>query len=369
MWWNRREYAQIEHAAEYRLVAGPLGLPIVGTFAFLGPLALAGLLVAWTKGPAARFMCGYAFTTTIGVLPFFVTDRYRHHLIPAAALLAAIAVEHLWQDHRRWTAWVGILVGVGVVNLPAPELGGDRYEWGVAADVGSRWLDAGRPDLAMPYLERALHIEQQAGRRIRGSATATERAALYHDYATVLTRSGQTGEALKWYEEALRVAPQDAALADAFAGALESAGRIDEARRIRAILPTLVGGHARLLASRGWKEAQAGRLEEAEHLFESALAEDSQQFDVWTALIRAKMQRDRLDEAHQLLTRAAQAGLPSASLNAHAALLAALAGDTNQSRAALARVPAAAVAGDPVLTEVVEQTKRVLTRPAEKRVP
>src|SRR5262245_45460108 len=93
MMWNRREYPQIENARMYREVAGPLGLPWIGSFAAMGPLALCGLWFARERGAAGRFLIGYALVTTLAILPFFVTDRYRHHLVPAAIVAAGIALD------------------------------------------------------------------------------------------------------------------------------------------------------------------------------------------------------------------------------------------------------------------------------------
>src|SRR5262245_3081984 len=55
MLWNTREYPQIENVEEYRTLAGPVGMPFVGTFALLGALALMGIAFAWSAGPAGRF--------------------------------------------------------------------------------------------------------------------------------------------------------------------------------------------------------------------------------------------------------------------------------------------------------------------------
>src|SRR5262249_25772228 len=135
MMWNRREYPQIENAEVYEHVAGPLGVPLVGSFALLGALALAGIPFAWRRGPAGRFVAGDAIVPTPATLPFFVTDRFRSHLVPAAALLAAISLDRARRalaagGHAWRTPALAIVVGLAIVNLPAPSLSGGKQAWG-----------------------------------------------------------------------------------------------------------------------------------------------------------------------------------------------------------------------------------------------
>src|SRR5439155_12157138 len=128
MMWNLREYPQVENDVEYEALAGPLGLPWLGTFACLGTLALAALPFAWRRSAAGRFTVGYALAITLGVLPFFVTDRYRHHLMPAAALLAAVVLEEIVrafaarQPRTRLAAALAVAAAAAIVALPAPSM-------------------------------------------------------------------------------------------------------------------------------------------------------------------------------------------------------------------------------------------------------
>lgn len=131
MVWNRREYAQIENVDEFRAVAGPVGLPFVGTFAFLGPLGLAGLWFAWRRtGRVGRFLAGYVLVTILGIVPFFVTDRYRHHLVPALVLLGAVGIQAIVAAARGRPAALrapcaaallaGLVVDVAARTRPQP---------------------------------------------------------------------------------------------------------------------------------------------------------------------------------------------------------------------------------------------------------
>ena len=367
MMWNRREYPQVENADEFRALAGPLGLPVVGSFLLLGPLALAGAAVAWKRGGAARFIAGYAIVATLAIAPFFVTDRYRHHLIPAAVVLAAVAMEQglsAWRARDRSSLLrllAALTAGLVIVNLPAPSLSSGKAAWGLAADLGTRWSERGRPDLAIAEFEKAIALERRgvAG-RAAGTLGAIERANLHYNYANALARAGRGAEALPWYERAVGEAPDHAlalrALADGYAGA----GRVAEAESLYARLETKAGGRELALEGRGWLAARAGRLDQAERWFSRALEEYPASSAAWGALIRLQVQSGRLAAAESTLAGARRAHQPLPMLRAYEALLAVLSRRPEDARRALAEVPEQALASDPTLAEVVSVVKRLL---------
>lgn len=367
MLWNRREYAQIENADVYRMVAGPLGLPVAGRFLFLGTLGLAGMWLAWRSGGAARFLVGYAAVVTLGIVPFFVTDRYRHHLVPAVALLAAFTIRGLWELARKRPAALAIrrplllsvVAALVVVNLPAPGLTRGDFAWRASADLGNKWLTRGRSDLALPYLERALEIRSSLG-RADGQASGANLAELYYDYARALDGVGRGAESLAFYERALRQTPDDAVVIAALAAKYRSAGRAPEAQLLERRLPTLVGGEGQALEARAWVAAREGRLDEAERLFRQAVDADPSLGNAWMAIVRLQLQGGRRDEARSTLERARGQEVPRPLLHAHEALLAAAAGDRLAAERALMQVPQGDLERDPILADVLRMTRRLL---------
>jgi len=304
MLWNRHEYPQIENADVYRRAAGPLGIPGLGSFAFLGALAVAGAWFARSYGAAGRMALGYVAIVTLGILPFFVTDRYRVHLVPGAALLAAFALDRAWRIVAAFRARdagrlaLALLVGVLVVSLPVPHLSRERSEWESLADIGSRWLERGRADLALPALRQAAEIERREALAHRGTARSRgERGALHADLGFALVRQAGGGEA---------------------------------------------------------------RFAEAARHFETAVAMDLARHEVWEALIRAHLQLRQYGRADSALTRAQAAGLAPASYWAHAAAIAAATGRADSARAALARVPEEAISRDAGIRAVVTGARRLL---------
>jgi tetratricopeptide (TPR) repeat protein len=365
MMWSRREYPQIENADEYRAVAGPLGWPWL-EFAFLGALAIAGLGSAAAAGRRGAFLAGYAVVVTLGIVPFFVTDRYRHHLVPAAVLLAALAIERVVRIARRDSRDAGLrklvlalAAGVVIVNLPTPAMSTGKYAWSLAADLGSRWLERGRADLASQELERAITLQRQSP-RVRGAAAASERGDLYTNYATALVRLGRANEALEWYQRAVEETPDEAVAVRGLADAYRDAGRASQADSLYGRLEHLVGGEGLALEGRGFAAARENRIADAEALFARAVEKDPSLTSAWTALIRVQAQGHELDDARQTLERAKRAGLPATEQHAYEALLAALAGDHAAAERALAQVPESATAADPTLADVIRVTNGLL---------
>jgi tetratricopeptide (TPR) repeat protein len=369
MAWNRREYAQIENAGVFRMAAGPLGVPVVGQFLVLGSLGIAGIWLAWRRRGAARFVVGYVVVVTLGMMPFFVTDRYRHHLVPAVALLAALAIQGLWRLARRRpearatrrVLLVSLVAGLVIVNLPAPGLTEGEFAWRASADLGNKWLARGRADLAVPQLERALKIRSALGRRDEMSSRGML-AELYYDYGRALGAVGRRAESLTWYERALRQVPDDAVVIAALAAEYRSLGRTADAQLLERRLPSLVGGEGHALESQAWTAASEGRLEEAERLFARAVAADPSLANAWLAIVRLQLQGGRAQEARATFDSARQHEVRAPLLHAHEALLAAAAGDRLAAERALAMVPQGGLIQDAVLTDVLQATRRLLER-------
>jgi tetratricopeptide (TPR) repeat protein len=367
MMWSRREYPQIENADEYRALAGPLGWPWIASFAVLGTLAIAGLGAAWALGRRGLFLIGYVVVMTLGIVPFFVTDRYRHHLVPAAVLLAALAAARAAVAARRESRIpgaqralaLGLVAGLVIVNLPTPSMSQGKYAWSLAADLGSRWLERGRADLAAQEFERAISL-QHGTARAPGAAAASERGDLYTNYATALARLGRTDEALVWHERATQETPDQAYAVRGLADAYRDAGRTTQADSLYARLAHLVGGEGLSLEGRGIVAARESRMADAEALFAQAVAQDPSLTSAWGALLRVQAQSGDLEAARATLERARAAGLSANEKRAYEALLAALQGDRAAAERALGQVPASAIAADPTLADVIRVTNAIL---------
>jgi len=295
-----------------------------------------------------------------------VVDRYRHHLIPGVVLLAALTVERAWSLARERNArrlavlGAGVLAGLAVTFAPGPAMSARKFEWGLAFDIGTRWLGHGRADLAAQSFERAVRLEPRGGAFASGTSHATERADLYYNYGLALRALSRDTEAIGWFERAVEVAPDRAPAIRALADASLRAGQAARAESLYGALAGKVGGAGLSLEGRGTRAAQQGRLEDAATLFDQAVRADPNLSDAWGALIRAQVQLGRLAAAESALVRAESAGLPPASLHAHEALVDILAGRREDAERELAQVPEEALTSDAVLADVVQVARRAL---------
>lgn len=357
MFWNRQEYSQVESVDVFRAVLGPIGLPVIGSFAFLAILSFGGWRPMWGRGPPGRVVIGYVLAVTVGIIPFFVTDRYRLHLVPGVALLAAAGIEQVL-GRRRWRDLLqlapALLLGATVVALPVRGYDKDRLAWETASTLGERWLARGRPDVALEELSKAVRIDE-AG-RLRGAQTAQARvlrADVYGNHATALMQLGRPKDAVVSCERAYALVPgmrEASALAVAYA----VTGSIERSR----VLFAQIGMPARSAVDVLLREValadKAGRKSQVEGILRAAIALDSTQTVPWVALIRLQVQLGRFDDAGNTLLRAKAAGLGDAAFFAHQALVAATRGDLLQASRALGRVSPAAGDSDRSLRPVLD---------------
>jgi 4-amino-4-deoxy-L-arabinose transferase-like glycosyltransferase/Flp pilus assembly protein TadD len=367
---NRREVSQIESAEMYRRLAGPLGLPFFGSFVFLGPLGIVGAAFASRGGLYGKFLRLYTLTVVCGILPFFVTDRYRVHLIPGLAVLSALAVEQVatwwtgrsWRDLRRVAVtWVGTMI---VVALPARGDDVQMEEWTNWRDIGTRWAEHGDATRAVEAFEHALAIQQV--RRFDldpDPAVADSRALLAFNYAVALHHLRRDEEALRWFSAAVRDDPSNSQFVRTLADAYRASGQKGVSDSLLRDLGTLVGGEPQELIGQGWQAMREGRPAEAESLFSRAVLADENQFGAWMALVRVQVERGEIAEAKNTLERASHLRVPEPMLWAHTALVDAAMGDSVGARAALDRIPPGSSAGnrliEGVITEVNERLARI----------
>ena len=367
MMWNGRETPQLENAELFRREAGPLGMPIAGTFFFFGILGLLGLVLieaSPTPGMALRL---YLLVIVLGLVPFFVTDRYRYHLVPALSVSGALAIE---AAIRRWRSSgarsLGRLAAVGaaalvLVALPLPSQGRTRDDWDLARELGTRWLDQSRPDLALAQYERAIALESRPEIAMdQDTRTVQERARLHFNYASTLHALGRRGEELPWLESAAREDPGNSRYVRALADAYGLAGRPEATDSLRRTLERLVGGEPEELVSAGWQAAREGNRAAAESLFFAAVRADQHQYGAWGALVRIQIERHEWARAESSLAMAERARMPRAALLAHQALLYAVSGDTVRARRALDALPPEEIASDRQLSGMVAATRRML---------
>jgi Tfp pilus assembly protein PilF len=366
---NHQETPQIENVNLFRNLAGPLGLPVAGTFLVVGFLGLVGLAHAGGWGAPGRALQLYVVLLAVSIMPFFVTDRYRVHLVPALALLAATAVQTLllrWKTRPRQSMrslMLSAVVAIAVVALPVS--GSDRGydQWLGARSLAIRWLEQGRPDLAVREFKRAIQLERSLQlERDPDPWVAQQRAELYFNYGVALRQTRNESEALEWLRAAAVADSTNPRYVRTLGDAYGVQGRVREGDSLLRRVRSLVGGEGEALLSEGWRAAREGRLEQAEKSFQRAVAGDARLYGAWGALIRVQVQRGERTRAKETLARAARTGMPTYVLKAHEALVEAALGNSAAAWKALEQVPQGAAEGDPTLARIVSRTREMLER-------
>jgi tetratricopeptide (TPR) repeat protein len=85
-------------------------------FGVVAALAVPGLLLAWWLAPPARWIVGAILLSMFGLLPVFITERYRIVAVPGLLIFAAFGLLLLWQacvtnQLGVATAYLALVVG------------------------------------------------------------------------------------------------------------------------------------------------------------------------------------------------------------------------------------------------------------------
>jgi tetratricopeptide (TPR) repeat protein len=364
--WNRRDVPQIESIESFARAAGPLGLPIAGSFGFLAILGLAGIAWAARGGTTERWLVGYFTLGSLAMAPFFVTDRYRHHLIPALAVLAGVAIDAIARAARsksRASLLTSILaIGVATAIVFAPVRAGQSRpnEWAFAVDRAIRLLDRGDAPGAAEEFARAESMLGDVRERSLTPSARTNLAAFYFRYGLALESLGRHDQAIARWEHAVLLNPNDATTLGRLSLIYESEGRTSDAARIRRLLAATPGGNGQSLLNDGWSAAARGDLAGAERLFLEALRASPDLSMAWEGLIRIRIQTGRYDEAAKSLDQARGAGLDPAKADVYECFLAAQRGDLSRARRILERIPSASISSDPFLAPLLDYSRKAL---------
>ncbi len=362
--WNRRTTPQIESLEAYARTAGPLGLPLAGSFACLAVLGLSGLAIARGRGVIERWLTGYLALTSLTMAAFFVTDRYRYHLVPALAVFAGVAIAEAPRVARAGTpraraaAGCASAIALGIVLAPVGARDPRLAAWGIAADEAMRLGDLGSADEAAH--EFAVAESMLAGVQPDSIATSarTAVASFYLHYGAALESLGRSPDAIARWERAVEFNPNDAASLGRLAQADAEAGRTADASRARDRLSSVPGGRGILLVDDAWATAARGDLAGAEALFLDAVRVQPDLSTAWEGLIRVRIQTARYDEAARTLDDARAAGLDPTSGDIYESALAAARGDLQAARRSIARARTGPPPRDPILARFLADAQR-----------
>ncbi|MDZ7372925.1 MAG: tetratricopeptide repeat protein [candidate division KSB1 bacterium] len=168
---------------------------------FLMPFALFGLVVAWPERNRLGFLYGLVTLYSLGVILFFVSDRYRVVVVPYLILFAAYGAEWLIACRRSRPVtgrWVGLSLAVAIA-----------LSFWLGARQSQRANPAGEYyNLCVAHLNEG-HLDEAIywGRKAILSNPSLENA--HYNLGIALMKKGRYREALEAFATVVRLDPKE----------------------------------------------------------------------------------------------------------------------------------------------------------------
>ena len=187
-----------------------------------------------------------------------------------------------------------------------------RRDWAASAAYLERAVEA-KPDSWPAYVHRCLalaelgEVEEALAELEEAPRSDLEPGTVEILKGSILLGARRYQEARQTLEEAVRLAPRNILVRHQLAGAYEKLGRLDDAIEMLKVNLTLDPNHAGTLNALGYFYAEKSvRLAEAEQLIRRALFQEPDNGAYLDSLGWVFFKQGRLDQALEVLTRAAQ---------------------------------------------------------------
>ena len=293
---NRSELVDTESQESYEEWSPTLrALSHVMHFGAVLPLAVLGVLAAWS--PSRRLLLLYAMAATYAaaVVMFFVSARYRLPLVPFLMIFAAIGLSSLPAFFQRANKWTKVAAAV-LVCLTATVANWPMWPPGTMAAVTEN-------NLATVFQEENRFSDAERHYR-RALELKPDYAPVYLNLGDVLLAQQRPAEAVEAYLRAGTlgvVDPQlDARIADAFLRLGKSDQAVDFYRRALSSGDRSSQTYSNLIVAL----VQSNRLDEATEVFPEALLRDPNNPTLHFAYGSVLLDRGRHGEAAAAFDRA-----------------------------------------------------------------
>ena len=224
----------------------------VGNFGVLVPLAVAGIVLTWSRRAKLAIVYALAITYAVSVVAFYIYARYRFPLVPFLILFAAAAaiaiVKRTDQVRPLLLPMTAAIFVVFITNWPM--LSSDVQRAVTENNLGAALQDDGRLDEAAAHYRRATAIRPEypppynnlgvalaaAGHDADAMAAYRRASALdatyadpHYNLANALLRQDNPQEAAKEFERAIALSPPSPDTFNNFGVALAQQGRMEDA--------------------------------------------------------------------------------------------------------------------------------------------
>ena len=323
MVWNAYETFDTEDYYLYREWSGLLNvLDRVWHFGVLCPLAIAGVVLSWSRRRELWFLYGWLLITTVAVAVFVVFARYRFPLVPvlmmfaSASVVTAVRLIRRREGGRLAPAAVALIVVAVAANW---EVHAPRQP--ARAGYNNHCIilmERSRPQDALAEAERALdryrgdplahlsagaaltalnRLDEALGHLERARAAGPNIPEVHRCLGNALMAAGRPEEASEHYRQGLRLDPEDFRGLNGLAAVLAQLGRPGEAveliRRAFEIQPTYAKGYLNL----GNLYLMMNRVDEAVAAYREALRIEPDFRDALYNLGVVELQRGRPEAA------------------------------------------------------------------------
>ncbi|UCG33707.1 MAG: tetratricopeptide repeat protein [Phycisphaerales bacterium] len=257
-------------------------------FGVLGPVAVMGIVLTWSRRREQWLLYGWLFVTAVAVAAFVVFARYRFPLIPVAVMFAAAGVVEAAAlirrlEGRRLAGPAAALVAaVVVMNWPVHHP--RRTNPTSYTNHGAALAAQGRYEDDLRELDRAFALDPD---NIDAHLAA----------GNTLVQLGRFEEAMRHYEEARQGDPDYGGAYRGLGNALTGLGRLDEAAAQYRHALDLDSRDARALCGLATATARQGRFEEAIELFDRAVQIDAAYPEAYLNLGNTYLSEGRLEQA------------------------------------------------------------------------
>jgi tetratricopeptide (TPR) repeat protein len=253
----------------------------IGNFGVLVPLAVAGVVLTWSRRAKLWIVHALALTYAASVVAFYIYARYRFPLVPFLILFAAAGVLEFRSIRESVSAIAAAVAVAAVANWPL--LPSDVQRAVTENNLGAALQDDGRLDDATAHYRRATEIRPEypppynnlgvalaaAGREAdamtayrRASALDASYADPHYNLANALLRQDKPEEAANEFERAIALAPPSPEVFNNFGVALAQQGRLEEALKQFELVLRLDPDSAKAHRNAGNALVELNRLDE-----------------------------------------------------------------------------------------------------------